>query len=93
MQITVDLTDDEQAAVDAEVARLAEDGLTAEGLVGRMAHKVVRGWAAQRSSHRTSELRRVIAEAIAVADDRAKTEALTALGLEERADGQIARSR
>lgn len=55
MVLKVEFDDDEQAAIDAAVARqqASEPGLTSEMLVSRMAKKLAMGWVAQVAEQET----------------------------------------
>jgi hypothetical protein len=95
---SIELTDQEQAAIAAHVDRLREAGeteLTAAALLARMAHKAVRGWADQLVEEMTSQQLRQIEEklrAVPPADRAGVVEELVstldaaAPALEEQAD-------
>ena len=60
----IEVSDQEAAAIAATIDRLkaAEPDLTAEALLARMAHKVVRAWADQFTEQATTQQLRLIEE-------------------------------
>lgn len=90
MQITLTLTLDEQAAVDALVARQITDepGLTADVLVTRLAHKMIRGWTVQEATRRAAVDQAIVTTALTRASAEQRATVLATLQLEE-GDGTI----